>query len=203
MEFRRVLFRSWNDYDLITSYSYPSLTYTYSMTGTNSSVTTEYYDYVLVNNRYYMSSLSMSGGERMLVLGADVVLFIEGDFSMTGNSQVIIAPGGNIKLYVAGDINLAGNGIFNYTMDATHFSLFGLPTNKKIAISGNAAFTGVIYSPHADVTMNGGGTTIYDVVGAIVANSATMNGHFQFHYDERLGRSKVLSKYNVASWIEL
>jgi hypothetical protein len=81
--------------------------------------------------------------------------------------------------------------------------MFGLPSNRNIAISGNAAFTGVIYSPHADVTMNGGGTTIYDVVGAIVANTATMNGHFQFHYDERLGRSQVLAKFAVASWREL
>jgi hypothetical protein len=40
-------------------------------------------------------------------------------------------------------------------------------------------------------------------VGAAVTKSADMNGHFHFHYDERLGRSQVLSKYSVASWIEL
>jgi len=194
---------AWYDFDLITSYSYPSLTYTYSMTATNSSVTTELYDYVLVNDRYYMTSLSMSGSQRLLVLGTNVTFYVTGGFSMSGGSSVILAPGAYLKMYVGGDINLSGNGIFNYTLDASHFSLFGLPSNKKIAISGNAAFTGVIYSPHADVAMNGGGTTTYDIVGAIVANSATMNGHFQFHYDERLGRSKVLSKYNVASWIEL
>jgi hypothetical protein len=194
---------AWYDFDLITSYAYPSLTYTYSMTATNSSTTTETYNYVLRLDQYQMSNLRMSGSDRLLVLGTNVVLYVTGDFTMTGSSEVIIAPGASLKMYVGGDINLAGNGIFNYTLDATHFSLYGLPSNRNIAISGNASFTGVIYSPHADVTMNGSGTTIYDVVGAIVANSAKMNGQFQFHYDERLGRSKVLAKYSVASWTEL
>lgn len=194
---------AWFYYDAITSYAYPVQTYTYSMTATNSSATTERYDYVLTNDRYEMSHLRMSGGDRMLVLGTNVTLYVDNEFSMSGSSQVIIAPGANLKLYVGDDVSLSGNGIFNYTLDATHFSLFGLPSVHNIAISGNAAFTGVIYAPTADVVMNGGGSTTYDVVGAIVAASARLNGHFQFHYDERLGRSKVLAKFSVASWQEI
>jgi hypothetical protein len=51
--------------------------------------------------------------------------------------------------------------------------------------------------------MNGSGTTNYDVVGAIIGKTATLNGHFHFHYDEALGRARVLSKFNVASWREI
>jgi hypothetical protein len=193
----------WRTYVKITGYSYPSITYTYSMTATNSSTTTQDYTYVLRNNQYQVTDLSMNGSDTLLVLGTNVTLYITRDFQMTGNSQVIIAPGASLKVFVGGDVNLAGNGIFNYTLDASHFSLYGLPTNHNIAISGNAAFTGVVYAPQADLVMNGSGNTIYDVVGAIVANTATLHGHFQFHYDEALGRAKIQSKYNVASWHEI
>jgi hypothetical protein len=187
----------------ITGYTYPTLTYTYSMTATNSNTTTQQYDWVLSGDRYQTDDLKMDSNNKLLVLGTNVSLYVTRDFTMQGNSQVIIAPGASLKIYVAGDVNLAGNGIFNYTLDASHFSLYGLPSNQNIAISGNAAFTGVVYAPQANITMNGSGTTIYDVVGALIGNTAKINGHFQFHYDEALGRAKIQSKYNVASWHEI
>jgi hypothetical protein len=193
----------WNDYDLITSYSYPARTYTYSVTGTNFAVSSDRYDYVLSGDRYELPSLRMSGGQRLIVTGTNVTLYIQGDLAMTGQSEIHITPGASLTLYVGGDVNLAGNGVLNYSSDASHFSLFGLPTCQNIAISGNAAFTGVIYAPQADVRMNGGGNNNYDVVGAIVANTAEIHGHFQFHYDEALGRARILAKYSVASWREL
>ena len=194
---------AWNDYDLITSYSYPTRTYTYSVVGTNVTVASDRYDYVLSADRYELPGLRMSGSQRLIVTGTNVTLYIQGDLAMTGQSEIHIAPGASLTLYAGGDVNLAGNGVMNYTLDASHFSLFGLPTCHNIAISGNAAFTGVIYAPQADVRMNGGGNDKYDVVGAIVANTAEMHGHFQFHYDEALGRARILAKYSVASWREL
>lgn len=197
---------AWMEYNMLTSYSYPQLTYTYSLTASNSSMTTVTYDYVLdgiPSSSYYVPSDLRLNGDKLLVLASNQVIYVRGDFTMAGSAEVIIAPGGSLKIYVAGNVALAGNGIFNYTLDATKFSLYGLPSCNNIAVSGNAAFTGVIYAPQADVVMNGSGVTIYDIVGAIVGNSATMNGHFQFHYDERLGRSKILAKYTPASWQEL
>jgi hypothetical protein len=193
----------WNEYDLITSYSYPSITYSYSTTGTNATVTSQSYAYVLNGDRYEISNLRLSGSQRLIVTGKEVTLYIREGFSMTGLSEFIIAPGASVKIYAGGDVALAGNGILNYSQNAASFEIFGLPTCKNIDISGNVAFTGVIYAPQADVTMNGGGNNTYDVVGAIVANTAKMNGHFHFHYDEALGRAKILSKYSVASWREL
>jgi hypothetical protein len=193
----------WNEYDLITSYSYPSITYSYSTTGTNATVTSEQYAYVLSADRYEVSNFSLSGSDRVIVTGKEVTLYIKDGFKMSGRSEFIIAPGASVKIYVGGDVGLSGNGILNYSQNAASFELFGLRTNRKIDISGNAAFTGVIYAPQADVTMNGGGNDGYDVVGAIVANTAKLNGHFRFHYDEALGRAQILSKYSVASWREL
>jgi hypothetical protein len=192
---------AWYYYDQITSYTYPVRTYTYSMSAPSASTSTDSYDYVLTFPQYQMSALSLSGSQKLLVY-APTTLYVTGDFNMTGNSKIIIAPNGSLKLYVAGNTSLAGNGIFNYTLDASKMMYYGLPSNKSISITGNATFTGAIYAPAADIQLGGGGTDIYDVLGAIVGKSVLMNGHFQFHYDERLGRSKVQSKFTVASWEE-
>jgi hypothetical protein len=193
-------------YTAITSYTYPSLTYSYSMTTSNNTVTTDTYSIILTSpsgtNRYETSNLRMSTSDKMLVVGTNE-LYIRGDFTMSGQAAITIAPGGSLKIYAAGDVSLSGQGIINYTSQANNFYLLGLDSCQHIDISGNAALTGVIYAPNADIVMNGGGSTVYDVVGAIQGKTATLTGHFHFHYDEALGRAKILSKYNVASWREL
>lgn len=194
---------AWYYYDLITSYTYPSRTYTYSTTATNATATTQWYDYALSQSKYQMENLSLSGSQQMIITGTNVSLYISEDFTMSGNSKIIITPGASLKIYVGGRTSLSGNGIFNYTLDASHFMYYGLPTNTRIDIAGNATFTGCIYAPEADMNLGGGGNNVYDVVGATVTKTATMNGHFHFHYDERLGRSQVLSKFSVASWREI
>jgi choice-of-anchor A domain-containing protein len=108
-----------------------------------------------------------------------------------------------LKIFVGGNVNLAVNGVQNLNLDASKYSLFGLPTCTDISISGNASFTGSIYAPSANLDLNGSGTTIYDIVGAVVANDAYFHGNFQFHYDERLGRKGGKSQYRVAYWTEI
>jgi hypothetical protein len=149
-----------------------------------------------------MNSLSMSGQNELLVRG-DTVLYVPNGFSMSGQSQITILPGASLKVYVGGSVSLSGNGIMNLTQDATRFSILGLPSNTSISLSGNAAFTGTIYAPNASLTLNGGGNSTYDCVGAIITDFAYFNGHFNFHYDEALGRVWTDVKYKVAYWTEL
>jgi hypothetical protein len=189
-------------YTAITGYTYPTVTYSYSMTATNSSVVTQYYDKVLIADRYETTDLRMTSG-KILVLGTNVNLYIKGTFYMGGNAELIIAPGASLRVYLGGPMEMAGSGIFNYTLDASKSQLFGLPGCTSLEISGNASYTGVIYAPNAAIALNGGGSNTYDVLGAIIGKTAELNGHFQFHYDEALGRARIQSKYNVASWREL
>jgi hypothetical protein len=194
---------TWYDYARITGYSYPTTVYTYNLTSANVTTTTDNYNYVLRTGNYQMYSVTMSGDETMIVLG-DAVLYVEGNFSMTGKSRLIIAPGASLKLYVGGpSAKFAGNGIMNENADATKFSYFGLPSNTELAFSGNASLTGSIYAPNADFTLNGGGNDVYDFVGASVTRSVAMHGHFNFHYDEALGRKGGRTLYRVASWNEI
>ncbi|HSH14605.1 MAG TPA: hypothetical protein VLD18_01130, partial [Verrucomicrobiae bacterium] len=60
-----------------------------------------------------------------------------------------------------------------------------------------------IYAPQAHLSLGGGGSTAYDFVGASVSRTVQMNGHFNFHYDEALGRTDTEGLFVIASWNEL
>jgi hypothetical protein len=150
-----------------------------------------------------MQTLDMSGSAKMLIQG-DTVLYVTGDVSITGQAQLIIAPGASLTIYVAGaSANFAGNGILNQSGDTTKFTYYGLPSNTSLALSGNSSFTGTFYAPNANFTLNGGGSNNYDFAGASVTKTVSMHGHFKFHYDERLGRIAGPVRYRAASWNEL
>jgi hypothetical protein len=118
--------------------------------------------------------------------------------------QVHIAVGGSLSLYVgAPSVNLSGQGIINDSGVAKSFSYYGLPTNTKFTLGANASFTGTIYAPQCDFTLGGGGRNTYDYSGACVVKSVTMNGHFQFHYDEALEEVPAVSGYVAIAWDEL
>ena len=91
----------------------------------------------------------------------------------------------------------------NIEGNAISFVYYGLKSNTSLKFSGNAAFTGVIYAPYADFTLGGGGNDTYDFVGASVSKTATLNGHFNFHYDESLAARFPIKRYVVYSWNEL
>ncbi len=179
---------------------------------TNSTVTTNAtatagkgnnptpYDHILDTGDYYLSGIA--NGEQMLVRG-NARLWVAGSIAMQGASQITIANTGTLQVWVAGEVDIKGNGVVNSTSDATHLALYGLPTCTSISLGGNAAWTGTIYAPQADFKSGGGGSDNYDVVGAVIVNTVSMNGHFEFHYDENLGRNGPSGTFVISSWVEL
>jgi hypothetical protein len=87
--------------------------------------------------------------------------------------------------------------------NAAGFSYYGTTNNTQISFTGNAAFTGTIYAPEADIKLGGGGNTPYDIVGAIIGNTITMNGHFNLHFDENLLSAGPSRGFVANSWREL
>jgi hypothetical protein len=194
---------TWYDYQAILGYSYPATVYTYAANTTNYTTSSLRYQYALGSGNYQMQTLNMSASAKMIVLG-DAVLYVVGNLSFGGQSELIIAPGASLKLYVGGPTaSFAGKGINNQAGDATKFSYFGLPGNTSLSLSGNASVTGVFYAPNADFNLNGGGSDTYDLVGATVTKSVTMHGHIKFHYDENLSTLPGPVRYRAASWNEL
>lgn len=110
---------------------------------------------------------------------------------------------GNLTIYMDGpSFSLSGND----TVDggnAANLTLFGTPNCTSISMSGNAAFTGTIYAPEAALSMSGSGNNDYDFVGACVSKTVTLNGHFNFHFDENLLAHGPIRGYGATSWREL
>jgi hypothetical protein len=199
---KKAVTTTYYDYAKITGYSYQTTTYTFNTTTTNATVTSTNYTYHSGNGNYIWPQVSMSGHAEYLVYG-NTTLYVPNGVSLAGQARIIIMPGASLKLYSGADLDLKGNGVMNLNQNALSFQVFGLPGCRNIDFGGNAAFTGTIYAPNAHVQMGGGGTDIYDTVGAITARSVGMNGHFNFHYDEMLGRVAGPDLYKVASWNEI
>ncbi len=79
---------------------------------------------------------------------------------------------------------------------------YGLGSLTSLTFGGNSDFVGVIYAPNATLTLNGGGNNI-GLIGSAVVNSITMNGHYNFHYDESLANIGVSRGFIATSWQEL
>lgn len=158
------------------------------------------YSYVLGTDNYQLSSLSLKTGNAVLVAGR-AVLYVTGNVSMSGSSQIYIAPGASLELFVGGaSTSLTQVNTSGYAKD---FTYYGLPTNTSISWSGNNEFIGTVYAPSASFSLTGGGSNNNDYQGACIVNSVTMNGHFSFHFDESLARNGPLLGYVATSWTEL
>ena len=160
-------------------------------------------NYVLGSKGYIMpgsGDLSLANNKVLYVSG-NAKLYVPGNVSMNSGAMIVIGPGASLKIYVAGasatfsKVNTAG--------DAATFQYFGLPTNLSVTWNGNDQYLGTIYAPEADFTLGGGGNNTMDYQGATVAKTVTMNGHFNFHYDENLINSGPTLGFRVASWKEL
>jgi hypothetical protein len=167
------------------------------------------YSLVLGTGKYYSGgSMKLSGQNSILINGAAVWWCAQGlDFS--GQGSMIIAPGASLTLYVGkstgngASLSIAGNGIINGTGNATNCMMWGLPSCTSVSYNGNAAYVGTIYAPNADFSLGGGGNDVNDFIGASVTLTVTLNGHFNFHYDEALGRLGPKRGYIITAWNEV
>ena len=156
------------------------------------------YDYILGTGTYKLSSFK----GKVLVTG-QATLLVTDSVNFTGNDQIEIAPGASLKLFVAAPTaNIGGNGVINNGGNAINFQYYGLPSNTSLSLSGNTAFTGVIYAPDAALSLGGGGNNNYDFVGGSVTKTVSINGHFNFHYDECL-KNGPAREYVITAWNEI
>jgi hypothetical protein len=171
--------------------------------------------YVLNGGNFIINGdLTLGTDNAISVVGSgNSVLYVAGNVSMAGpqgaltGASINIAPGCNLLLYVAGpsaaltQVNTVGT--------ASSFQYYGLPSNTSVTWSGNIdnTFIGGIYAPQAQLTL-GSGTSFhhhpqYEFQGACMANSITLNGKFNFHYDEALKHTLSPVGFVVTSWREL
>jgi Tfp pilus assembly protein PilX len=197
----------------IDSYTYTSYTYTYNLYTTNANVVSTYYDHICYSGDYYyndgpLGSNGLGVGGNWLILGNARLVLPQG-ISMTGNDTVQIAQGASLQAFVGGRSDkIAGNGFVNGNGFAVNCQLNFTPTTTSLAFGGNGSFIGTIVAPEANVTMNGSGSMVqgngsFNYIGALMANTITMNGQYSFHYDESLGNRGANSRFIIKSWNEV
>lgn len=111
---------------------------------------------------------------------------------------------GTAVLYFNGpsSATIAGNTAIDASNRPENLWYYGLSSLTSITFSGNSTFVGVIYAPEASLTLNGGGNNI-GLIGSSITKSATMNGHYDFHYDESLATNGISRGFIATSWQEL
>jgi len=188
---------NWNGSDTkINSYTYPTFSAVYGAYTTNVNVTVTYYDYILSDGNYQVANLNGS-----IYVQGNAVLLVTSSGTLTG---LTIADGKSLQLYnQSPSFSLSGNLVLNGNGTALQFAYYGLPGNTSVSINGNGAFVGTIYAPDAALTLGGGGNNTYDFIGSAIANTISLNGHFNFHYDEALEKAGPYRDYIVTAWFEM
>ena len=180
----------------VTGYTYPTFTCAAVVSTTNTTYVATYYDYILDEGNYQTSDLNGT-----VYVKRNATLYVTTTLNL---SALVIQSGGSLNLYSsAPSVSLAGNTTANSDGTADAFVFWGMPTVTSVTFSGNAGFTGAIYAPNADFTLNGGGNNTLDFIGASITKTTRLNGHFNFHYDEALRRIGPFRGYIVDSWSEM
>jgi hypothetical protein len=159
------------------------------------------YDYVFAASGNW--SINNLSGSIYVASNAIVNLKLTGN-ATASNIEIAGTNGasGKLTIYMDGpSFKLSGNETAD-AGNAMNFSYYGTTNNTSISFSGNASLTGTIYAPEADVSMGGGGNNTYDVVGSVIGNTVSLNGHFNFHFDENLLAAGP-TYYVANSWREL
>ncbi len=170
-----------------------------SITNITSEIVTNHYDNILYSGQYYVDQLS----GKTIVLGAAQLVAANG-ITMSGSDVLKIAPGGSLTNWNGGTSStIGGNGLVNDTGMSGNYIAYFAPSVTKLSIGGNGTFVGVVCAPSADMAMNGSGKNSMDFVGSLMVNSLTMNGHFNFHYDEALGNIEQFGRWLISAWDEI
>lgn len=137
------------------------------------------------------------------VSAPNVRLRVDGGWSFTGQKGMTIGTNASIKIYLnCASASLTGQGIVNAAGTPDQCYIFGTTALTSLDIGGNGECTAVVYAPYADVNLHGGGNSVQDFSGAIVANTFRFTGHYNVHYDEALGRTGLWRSFTITSWNE-
>lgn len=142
------------------------------------------------------------GSSDVLTIDGPVVIEVDDDFEVKG--EVKITDNGKVQFYVKDDISVGGNGLVNEN-EPSRLAIFGMNTNpgeQDIKLHGNGALSAAVYAPYADLDLKGGGSKGV-FFGAAVADEITMNGNYEFHYDEALDDFNTKRQFKIIHWEEI
>lgn len=171
------------------------------------------YQYVITQPGTYELASTLTAN--LYVASPGVTLYLPGGISLSGGGQLTVGTNADLTIYTGGSISTSGNAaINNVNQISLALSIYGLPPGvdtagdnvsgcTSISVGGNGAGTGFVYAPQASLTFTGGGSGVYDIVGAYFVHDITLNGHFNFHYDKALYDRGPSRGFVAVSWKEI
>ena len=161
---------------------------------------------------YNLSELKIKSSDPPLIIQGEVTLVVDGDVEIFGTLE--LAAGAEIKMYVEGNFEVRGTDstIVNPTGRPEDFMLYGTgaddPSTSSdetpiFTLQGSTSFYGVVYAPDADIVLGGSGSHKGEMFGAAVGLSVNFGGGYHFHYDEDLANLEDENALKVSVWREL
>ena len=121
-----------------------------------------------------MNGISISGGQTLTLAGNSdgspsyIEIYVTGDITVGGNSQIILENGVVATIYFAGNVDIGGKGMLNPNDQPSDLLLYGIqPTDglpRQVTLGGNGQITAALYAPDYDVTVNGGEAAVMSSV---------------------------------------
>lgn len=139
---------------------------------------------------YRISSLSLTGSPSLRISGGDVVIVVDGDFTMGGGGAgMVIDPDSSLTVFVGGRVNfgsvlnMPASQSVNQNGQPT-FSLFSSYSGTDVGVNFSSSNRVVanVYAPYTNVSINSGA----GFFGSVLGESVDVSGNGSIVYDERL-----------------
>jgi hypothetical protein len=134
------------------------------------------------NKIYYQYSSSLD--QSIFIDASNVVLSLPSGIQFGSGDNLTVNTNANVEIYSGGDMDTYVGLVNNLNQYAPALIIYGLSGCVYISFGGNAVLTTSLYAPEASLIFNGGGNTAYQVVGSLLVQNITINGHYDFHFDE-------------------
>ncbi|SDS38816.1 hypothetical protein [Opitutus sp. GAS368] len=151
------------------------------------------------DGRYYYFCSNATIGTTAIAAGKNVTIVGTGTSMGPG---LTIPSGSSCYVYMDGALTLPSGSSFNNSAWAGALQIFSSTTGTcTCAIGNKGQMLACLYAPKASLVASGGGSGGM-LVGRYVANTITVSGKLDFHFDQALQPSGSGTLYNVTQWLE-
>ncbi|ALS32946.1 hypothetical protein PTRA_a1785 [Pseudoalteromonas translucida KMM 520] len=142
---------------------------------------------------YYFNNVQIKKGELKIADNHNVVMFVNGNFSLAAKGLITIPENSSLTLIVKGQVDITSNSIVNtpnkgVTQDGRPvFSIYSAyEGNAGVSLSGgHKQVYAVVYAPYTEVTIRSNS----GFKGSVLAGKLVANGGGAIHYDRALGKA--------------
>ena len=179
-------------------YATPSYVYQVPISGVTQMSYSGNNDITITAGTYHFSSDIKQTGGTMTFASGVTNLYLDAGFKQSGQGIIVLAAGATVNVFQAqgGSFDLAGQGLTNSSQIAKNFNVVSASTGS-VNITGQGNIYATVYAPDASAKVSGNG----EFFGAVIANTVTLNGLGEFHYDTAATSPGIRSSVTiVASW---